>query len=377
MNGWGKKTGKVIAMALGRRWTATLVAVAVVIVSGLLAFWMVDNYATGASQRSPAISLDVDPSGNTATSTGTIDLCSSAAIGASFNVDVVVQEVQALEAYELDLLYSPSVVKVTAIEPSLLLGSGGVDLSDSVPDADGHLLLAYVSMEGPSADESGVLARVTFQALGSGLARLKLANVGLGRLSRSGGQAIGDTDGDLYFDGPMVDAFVAVDEPCPSAEALASGAVETTALPEPPSRVPQGEPPTPEPSPTPPMPAPTAGPVRAPKVVQSASPEIVYKAELADLPAPISTLAADPATGHLWFPVLGETAPPFHGLGPRIYRYSPTSGKLDFWQLPVEALHGFGAGHGAGRPGERLAGLGLQHRQVRHVHPLRHRLPPR
>ncbi len=325
-------------MRFGRKQALSVAAVVVVVVSGLLAFWMVDNYVTGASQASPALSLDVEPSGNTGTSAGTVDVCRSAATGTTFNMDVLVQDLPALDGYQLDLLYNPSVLNVSAIEPGLFLGPRGVDFSDTVPDADGHVLLQYANMQGPSRSGSGALARVTFQAVGSGLTAIKVANVMLGQ---SGGEAIGDSDGDKLFDGPLVDAFVAVDEPCPSAEALASGAVQTAALPTPPSRVPQGEPPTPEPSPTPPpTAAATSEPVRPPKLVQSASPEIVHPPELADLPGNIWALATDPATGDLWFPILGETAPPFHGLGPRIYRYSPASGKLDFWGLPVEPYTG-------------------------------------
>jgi streptogramin lyase len=315
-----------------------LAAVVVLVVGGLLAFWMVDNYASGASQTSPSISVDVQPSGNTATSAGTIDACSSAAAGTTFDVDVVVQDLPGLDGYQLDLLYSPSVLSITAIETGLFLGPGAIDFSDSVPDSDGHVLLLSANMEGPARGGSGVLARVTFQAVGSGLTRIKLANVILGQ---SGGKAIGDSDGDNFFDGPVVDAFLAVDQPCPSAEALAGGAVEMATLPEPPSRVPHGQPPTPEPSPTP-LPTPTASsePVRPPQVVQSASPEITYPPKLAHLPDNVWALASDPTTGDLWFPVLGESAPPFHGLGPRIYRYSPASEKLDFWELPVEPYTG-------------------------------------
>jgi streptogramin lyase len=314
-------------MRFGRKQALSIATVVVVVVSGLLAFWMVDNYVTGASQASPAISLDVEPTGDTGTSAGAIDVCSSAAVGTTFNVDVVVQDLPGLDGYQLDLLYSPSVLSITAIEPGLFLGPEGVDFSDTVPDSDGHVLLQYANMEGPSRSGSGALARVTFQTVGSGLAPIKLVNVILGQ---SGGEAIGDSDGDNLFDGPVVDAFVAVDQPCPSAEALASGAVETAALPEAPSRVPHGQPPTPEPSPTPlPTPAATSEPIRPPEVVQTASPEIVYPPKLTDLADNIWALTADPTTGDLWFPILG-------GRSSRIYRYSPASGKLDFWELPVE-----------------------------------------
>jgi len=220
-------------MRFGRKQALSVATVVVVVVSGLLAFWMVDNYASGASQASPgisldvepsgntgtsagatsqaspAISLDVEPSGNTATSVGTIDACNSAAAGTTFDVDVVVQDLPGLDGYQLDLLYSPSVLSITAIEPGLFLGPEGVDFSDTVPDSDGHVLLQYANMEGPSRSGSGALARVTFQTVGSGLAPIKLVNVILGQ---SGGEAIGDSDGDNLFDGPVVDAFVAVDQ---------------------------------------------------------------------------------------------------------------------------------------------------------------------
>ncbi len=63
--------------------------------------------------------------------------------------------------------------------------------------------------------------------------------------------------------------------------------------------------------------------------MQSRSPEIVYPPELARLPDNIWALASDRAMGDVWFPVLGVSSP-------RIYRYSPASGKLEFWQLSVE-----------------------------------------
>jgi hypothetical protein len=210
---------------------ATVVAL---IVGGLLAFWIVNGYVSGASQASPAISVDAKPSGNTATSAGTIDLYRSAATGTSFDIDVVVADVHGLAAYQFYLLYSPSVLNLSAVEPGLFLkGPGGVNLGGSVPNADGQLLVAYADMkEGPGRDGSGVLARLTFQAVGSGVARVKVTNVILGGAQP---EAIGDSNGDELFDGPVPDAFVAVDQPCPSAQALASGAVETAALPEPPS----------------------------------------------------------------------------------------------------------------------------------------------
>jgi streptogramin lyase len=74
--------------------------------------------------------------------------------------------------------------------------------------------------------------------------------------------------------------------------------------------------------------------------VQPASPEIVYGPELTDLPGDIEALASDPVTGALWFPMLGERQPPYQGLGPRIYRYSPASGKLESWELPGEPYTG-------------------------------------
>ena len=60
---------------------------------------------------------------------------------------------------------------------------------------------------------SGVLARMTLQALGPGSSAMALGEV---ILADPESRAMGDIDGDNYFDGPVSSAQVWVDEPCPS-----------------------------------------------------------------------------------------------------------------------------------------------------------------
>jgi hypothetical protein len=173
----------------------------------------------GASQVSTTVGVDADPTGNEAASLGQIDACISVATGETFDVDVVVTDVTDLSGYEADFVYDGSVVSLVAMDPELFLaaepGSNLVDLSAGrLPDTDGtyHMLVADVS-QSVGEDGSGVLARLTLQAVGQGASDLSLSQVILGD---SSARAIGDTDGDSYFDGPVSKARVYVDEACPS-----------------------------------------------------------------------------------------------------------------------------------------------------------------
>jgi hypothetical protein len=173
----------------------------------------------GASQVSTTVGVDADPTGNEAASLGQIDACISVATGETFDVDVVVTDVTDLSGWEADFVYDGSVVSVVAMDPELFLatkpGSNLVDLSgDSLPDTSGtyHMLVADMSQT-VGEDGSGVLGRLTLQAVGQGASDLSLSQVILGD---SSGKAIGDIDGDNVFDGTVSTARVYVDEACPS-----------------------------------------------------------------------------------------------------------------------------------------------------------------
>jgi hypothetical protein len=72
-------------------------------------------------------------------------------------------------------------------------------------------------------DGSGVLARLTLEAAGPGVSDLSVRSVPTSAgapvgpvLTDSDAQHIGDSDGDSFFDGAILDAQVAVDESCPA-----------------------------------------------------------------------------------------------------------------------------------------------------------------
>jgi len=206
------------------------------------------------------VGIDADPSGNTATSLGVIDDCLSVASGSTFDVDIFVTDVNDLGGWQATFTYNPSVVVLVDAKLDLFLAtdpdSNITDLSDFPPDSDGQFLFAVGDLrEKGGEDGSGVLARVTLEAVGSGAASLDLREIVLADWS---GNIIGDVDGNDFFDGPVHSAQVAVDQNCVSEplptetatpEVIASPpAAETLATPAAPSPTPAATVPATEPA---------------------------------------------------------------------------------------------------------------------------------
>jgi hypothetical protein len=170
--------------------------------------------------------IDVDPSGNTATSLGERDSCISANPGDTFEVDVFVDGVTNLVAWEAYMSFDPSVIHVVDRDIHLIMAStpqgNAFDLSESVPDADGRYRISAGIISDPpeSVSGAGVLARLSLQAQQSGITALDLGLfetsagfVGPVFTDIDGGQ-IGDTDEDSFFDGPNYQAEVIVGGNC-------------------------------------------------------------------------------------------------------------------------------------------------------------------
>lgn len=172
-----------------------------------------------AAQGQMAVGIDADPAGNSATSLGSIDPCMSVTSGQTFDVDLFLSDVTDLSGWQAMLIYDGSIVNIVNTETELLLaandGSNLVDLSpDPLPDGDGVYTVAVADLgESPGEDGSGILARLTLQAVGPGATALDLTGT---LLADSAGQPIGDTNGDQLFDGPISGAQIWVDQPCPS-----------------------------------------------------------------------------------------------------------------------------------------------------------------
>ena len=222
---------------------------------------------TASGQAGPALAVDADPAGNEATSLSTIDGCASISVGDTFQVDITITDVVDLLAWEVQFVYDPSIVTLEGRDAQMFLaanaGSNVFDASHGTPDEDGLYRVAAADIADPPAPDSGsgVLARLTLSAVSAGVSPASLplidatgdgkANLGP-TLTDDAGQHLGDTDEDGFFDGPVADAWIAVDVPCPE---------------EPPSRgllffpLPTASPGTtpvvPSPSPSTPVPSPT------------------------------------------------------------------------------------------------------------------------
>jgi hypothetical protein len=204
-----------------------------------------------ASQEAIAVGVDADPTGNSATSLGEIDACASAETGQTFDVDIFVSDVVDINCWQATLTYDPSVVDVVDADAELLLasqeGSNLIDLSGPLEAQDAYLLIV-ADMQAASESGSGILARVTLEALGPGSTALALYDV---IICDPESTPLGDADGDSYFDGPIAFAQVWVDEPCPSAL--------PTLTPVPPPTIAQQATPVPPASPFPPPATATPG----------------------------------------------------------------------------------------------------------------------
>ena len=91
------------------------------------------------------VGIDVDPTGNTATSLGTIESCISVTPGQQFSIDVFVTEIPLgddLAGFNYEINFDDSRVGIIAQNHNQLLastsGSSVIDLSEAVPDTVSH-----------------------------------------------------------------------------------------------------------------------------------------------------------------------------------------------------------------------------------------------
>ncbi|MDP2949127.1 MAG: cohesin domain-containing protein [Chloroflexota bacterium] len=176
------------------------------------------------------VGVDANPSGNSATSLGSIESCISVRNGETFSVDIFVANVKDLLGWEAYFVYDPSILQVVGRNVRMFQasspGSNLFDASEGLPDDDGRYRLGAADIaEPPSPDSgSGVLARLTLKALSAGVSSASLPLLDLtgdGRpdlgpiMTDVAGKAIADQDGDGFFDGASSQAWIAVDAPCP------------------------------------------------------------------------------------------------------------------------------------------------------------------
>lgn len=214
------------------------------LILSVLAIALAANTVAGhAQEQEPSLALDADPAGNTPTEVGTIDECVAVNEGDTFQVDIVIQEISNLLAFEIPVSYDDAVLEVVDRDVDLFLSSSPsssvLDVSDfDLPDSDGTYTVRGFDSADPLSPESGegALASITFRATSAGASPLRIekrdfdgdGTFDRGALLRDTDNVIvGDEDEDTFFDGPVTEARVHVGESCqgtPLASELSSQA---------------------------------------------------------------------------------------------------------------------------------------------------------
>jgi hypothetical protein len=209
---------------------------ATTLVTGILSLLVLLAGQSSARAADPALVIDAGVDGNSATTVGTIENCVSVKTGDRFQMDIVVQDITDLLAWEIPIDYEASVVTVVDQDVKLFQqanqGSSVLDLSAKLPDDSGfHQLRAVDSADPASPDTgTGVLARITFEANASGDSPIRFGNrdydsngtLDAGVLLRNvATDFIGDTNGDTFYDGEREGAQVVVDGACPPGAVVA------------------------------------------------------------------------------------------------------------------------------------------------------------
>ena len=170
-----------------------------------------------AGPGGPVVSVDAVPdAGNTDTAVGSIQNSRSTTCGSTFDVDVVIQGVTNIAGFQADLLYNPAVLEVTGVNYNFLLtttGTAVIDFGNPTPDTDGDFFLLaamYSIIPFTGASGNGVLARITFEAVGSGSSALDLTSV---KMADDTAISIPPTDANDFYIGPVNDASIVVN-PC-------------------------------------------------------------------------------------------------------------------------------------------------------------------
>lgn len=210
--------------------SAMLLGTAIIALVGLLMArgqrWGLLGVASAEGNTADAVRIDANPSGNTATSLGTVQTCRRVATGENFEVDVVIENVTNLLGFDTAFAYDATRLKVVDRDIEFLLasapGSDLLDTSDSAPDSDGFYgLRALDRSPAPPAAESGsgVLGRVTLQATNPGLSTIFVSVPRISpRLTDVDRDPLEPADEFGVWLGDVFAARIAIDEECPGGE---------------------------------------------------------------------------------------------------------------------------------------------------------------
>ena len=165
--------------------------------------------STSSAQTPTVLGIDVAPGSNTAGLVDTVDTCVEVAVGDRFPIDIYVADVESLRAWELRFAFDSDVVQIVDYDYNLFLG--GVFSSLFEVEKPDRYFLAAAEPRTPDSG-SGVLARLTLEAVGSGVSPAEIVmepGYLAPRLSN-----VDNVQGNDLFAGPVSQAKVAVAEPC-------------------------------------------------------------------------------------------------------------------------------------------------------------------
>ncbi len=165
-----------------------------------------------------AMSIDMDTTGNSATSLGPRDECVVASPGSTITLDVTAASVPVaypMLAFTFTLNFPAGVITVESANPNFLLastpGSSLFDVSDSVPDGDGVWHGAAVDVSDhatvPAESGTGVLERITISVVSG-------APAGLYPLALTEAAHIDPATAGTHVPASINNAFLAVNSTC-------------------------------------------------------------------------------------------------------------------------------------------------------------------
>lgn len=204
---------------------------------------------------------------------------SNAAVAQEVTVDVRIENVTTLGAYQFDVLFDPDIVEVTAVTNGDFLGSTGLGVLPLGPDIDntsGVVTFGAVTLgaqDGPSG--AGVLATITLTTKSDGVTGIDLTNIILIGSDLSDITAT-DTDGTMTVGEVVVSPTpTPTINPSPTPSISPSPTIVPTPSPTPSPSISPTPQPTPSSSPSPlptPTPSPTIVPIPSPSISPSPSP---------------------------------------------------------------------------------------------------------
>lgn len=232
-NGEGQQMKKRLT---GNLRTGGIMAFGLAVLAAAAIFGVWSAGSRPASAVGLAVGIDANPAGNTATTLGTIDNCRDATVGQlNLQIDIYIQDITALVGWSSALRFNGAIASVQSVTLTGMFqdvvgspNSSVSNLSDSFgiggpPDADGNYTVAAADTGNTSGDSgTGVLARVTLNAVANGVTSLKIDSFDIDgdtlpdrgtTLTNASGNHPGDTNGDALFDGPIANATLAVGQP--------------------------------------------------------------------------------------------------------------------------------------------------------------------